>query len=221
MADYRNLGDHRVLRFKEKCGKDSEIPVRHDLAAWLNEYIAAARIAAEAKASLFRAADGKRKRLTASAYTAHSMRQMMKRRLEDAGLPASSEWNELRRRSGLPRGARHEIASLAFVEAHPRFSQAHDRDLVLWLVGTHHGFGRPFFPSSEVEWPAAGEVFEANLGDRKISSMPALSMADLTERWFELSQRVSQRYGVWELARLEAILRLSDHRESQREQSAD
>ena len=44
MADYRNLGDHRVLRFGEKDGKDREIPVRHDLAAWLDEYIAAAGI---------------------------------------------------------------------------------------------------------------------------------------------------------------------------------
>ena len=87
VADYRNLGDHRVLRFREKGGKDREIPVRHDLAAWLNQYIGAAGIADEPKAPLFRAADGKRKRLTGSAYTAHSMRQMMKRRLEDAGLP--------------------------------------------------------------------------------------------------------------------------------------
>ena len=87
MADYRNLGDHRVLRFREKGGKDREIPVRHDLAVWLNAYIAAAGITEEAKAPLFRAADGKRKVLTTSVYRAHSMRQMMKRRLEDAGLP--------------------------------------------------------------------------------------------------------------------------------------
>ena len=32
LLDYRNLGEHRVLRFKEKNGKDREIPVRHDLA---------------------------------------------------------------------------------------------------------------------------------------------------------------------------------------------
>jgi integrase/recombinase XerD len=88
LADYRNLGDHRMLRFREKGGKDREIPVRHDLAAWLNEYIAAAGIAEDdGKTPLFRGAAGKRKRLTTSAYTAHSMRQMMKRRLEDAGLP--------------------------------------------------------------------------------------------------------------------------------------
>ena len=71
VADYRNLGDHRVLRFREKGGKDREIPVRHDLAAWLNEYIAAAGIAEEPKAPLFRAADGKRRALIDSAYTAH------------------------------------------------------------------------------------------------------------------------------------------------------
>jgi integrase len=39
------------------------------------------------KATLFRAADGKRKALTPSPYGPHLMRQMMKRRLEDAGLP--------------------------------------------------------------------------------------------------------------------------------------
>jgi hypothetical protein len=61
--------------------------VRRDLAVWLNQYIAAAGIAEESKAPLLRAADGKRKLLTSSAYRAHSMRQMMKRRLENAGLP--------------------------------------------------------------------------------------------------------------------------------------
>ena len=44
LRDYRNLGEHRVLRFKEKNGKDREIPVRHDdLAVWIDEYIAAGR----------------------------------------------------------------------------------------------------------------------------------------------------------------------------------
>jgi site-specific recombinase XerD len=38
-------------------------------------------------APLFRAAEGKRKVLAASPYGPHLMRQMMKRRLEDAGLP--------------------------------------------------------------------------------------------------------------------------------------
>ena len=45
----------------EKGGKDREITVRHDLALWLNQYIAGAGIAGESKAPLFRAAAGKRK----------------------------------------------------------------------------------------------------------------------------------------------------------------
>ena len=89
MSDYRNLGEQRVLRFREKGGREREIPVRHDLEGWLNEYIDAAGLAEASKASpLFRAADGKRKALTNARYVAHSMRQMMKRRLNDAGLPA-------------------------------------------------------------------------------------------------------------------------------------
>ena len=89
LSDYRDLGEHRTLRFKEKGGKDKEIPVRHDLADWLNEYIGAAGIAEESngKLPLFRAADGKRKALTPAPYRPHSMRQMMKRRLTGAGLP--------------------------------------------------------------------------------------------------------------------------------------
>jgi integrase/recombinase XerD len=44
LCDYRNLGEHWALRFKEKGGKDREIPVRQDLAVWLNKYIKAAGI---------------------------------------------------------------------------------------------------------------------------------------------------------------------------------
>lgn len=66
LCDYRNLGEHRVLRFKEKNGKDREIPVRHDLEDWLNEYMRAAGISedSKSKARLFRAGDGKRRVLT-------------------------------------------------------------------------------------------------------------------------------------------------------------
>jgi len=65
-----------------------EIPVRSDLDAWLREYLDAAGISSQdGKMPLFREADGKRKQLTAAGYRAHSMRQMMKRRLEGAGLP--------------------------------------------------------------------------------------------------------------------------------------
>lgn len=121
-----------------------------------------------------------------------------------------------RARAKLPSDARHEVASLAFALAHPRFAEASDRELVLWLIGTHHGWGRPFFPP--VEWPEPGSTFAVDLGDGVHTSSPAMRLDVLTGEWNELRARVTRRYGPWELARLEAILRLADHRRSQAEQ---
>ena len=52
----------RALRFREKGGKVREIPVRHDLDAWLRAYLDATGVAGQDdKTPLFRAADGKRR----------------------------------------------------------------------------------------------------------------------------------------------------------------
>jgi len=123
-----------------------------------------------------------------------------------------------RNRAGLPRGARHEVASLSFALAHPEFARARDPELVLWLIGTHHGWGRPFFPA--VEWPPAGTSFATDLGDGRVQSAPALSAAELFGTWIVLRDRVQSRYGHWGLARMEAVLRLADHRRSQLEEEA-
>lgn len=124
-----------------------------------------------------------------------------------------------RERAGLPVGARHEVASLGFARAHPSLGEANDRDLVLWLVGTHHGHGRPFFPP--VEWPPPGSEFETDLGDGQRSSLPAPSLAEFTAWWLDLRDKLEKKYGPWGLARLEAVLRLADHRASQVEQPED
>jgi integrase/recombinase XerD len=42
LGDLRNFGEQRALRFREKGGKVREIPVRHDLDAWLRAYVDAA-----------------------------------------------------------------------------------------------------------------------------------------------------------------------------------
>ena len=42
LGDLRNLGEQRSLCFREKSGKVREIPMRHDLDAWLREYLDAA-----------------------------------------------------------------------------------------------------------------------------------------------------------------------------------
>lgn len=123
------------------------------------------------------------------------------------------------RRGGLPRGARHEAASVRFALRHPRFGDAHDPELVLWLIGTHHGHGRPFFPA--VTWPARDETFEANLGDGVVRSAGGPQVEDPGEGWPDRFRQLKQRYGVWELAWLEAIVRLADHRRSEAEQEVD
>jgi integrase/recombinase XerD len=51
LSDYRNLGEQRVLRFREEGGKEREIPVRHDLEGWINEYVTAAGIAEDARSA--------------------------------------------------------------------------------------------------------------------------------------------------------------------------
>ena len=47
LQDLRDQGEHRVLRFSEKGGKQREIPVRHDLDGWLRAYLDAAGIAGD------------------------------------------------------------------------------------------------------------------------------------------------------------------------------
>jgi CRISPR-associated endonuclease/helicase Cas3 len=137
-------------------------------------------------------------------------------------LAKSGRWlgDRERQRSGLPRGARHELASLQVAEADSRLLglEQRERELVLWLIGTHHGHGRPFFPP--VPWPPAGSSFIATLPDGDASSAPAPTLAARTAEWCERQLRLSRAYGPWGLARLEAILRLADHRQSEREESS-
>ena len=109
-------------------------------------------------------------------------------------------------RAGLPRGWRHEALSVRLATADPRFADAHDPHLVLWLIGTHHGLGRPFFGFEDPQ--------DRNQGPQSLAyDFKGLDWASL----FDLLQR---RYGVWGLARLEMILRLADHRASEAERPA-
>ena len=116
---------------------------------------------------------------------------------------------------GYPRGMRHELASVALAESNPDvLASAHDKDLVLHLVGTHHGYGRPLPPIIEDDAPQAlsyefdGRKMEAS--SDLVESTLALDMAD--RFW-----RLIERYGYYGLAWLEAILRLADHRQSEAE----
>ena len=78
-----------MLHFDEKGGKSREIPVRHDLAEMLFQYLDAAGLREQPKqAPLFRTAYRKTGRLTETELSGVDVCRMVKRRLKDAGLPA-------------------------------------------------------------------------------------------------------------------------------------
>ena len=131
------------------------------------------------------------------------------------GEPLAKSLPGARRVRGYPRGMRHEVASVAMIESNGDvLGTAHDKDLVLHLVGTHHGWGRPLPPIIEDQEPQVltytldGHFMEAD-SDLANSSL-ALDMAD--RFW-----RLVERYGYHGMAWLEAILRLADHQQSAEE----
>lgn len=105
--------------------------------------------------------------------------------------------------AGLPPHWRHEALSVRLARAHERLQAASDPDLVLWLVGTHHGWGRPLYPHEDPTETAP------DVGPQAF----AFDWRGLD--WAALYDVLKARYGVWELARMEAILRLADHRASE------
>ena len=87
-GDLQERETQRVLRFREKGGKQREIPVRHDLDEWISAYLEAGRVDLSQKdESLFLAAGRWGLGLLDRALTAHGVRRMLKRRLQEAGLP--------------------------------------------------------------------------------------------------------------------------------------
>lgn len=127
-------------------------------------------------------------------------------------------------RSGYPTGARHELQSLALIEAARESvaALAHDLDLVLHLVASHHGHCRPFAPIAADAAPVdvvltghESKVF-GRLDFPKTTSDHRLWRLDspLADRFW----RLVERYGWQELCWLEAVLRLADHRASEAEE---
>jgi integrase len=54
VKDYFTQGRRRWVRLHEKGGKEHQVPCHHVLEKYLDEYLAAANIAADAKGPLFR-----------------------------------------------------------------------------------------------------------------------------------------------------------------------
>jgi CRISPR-associated endonuclease/helicase Cas3 len=117
------------------------------------------------------------------------------------------------RRAGYPKGSRHELLSLDMIARHTDIlARAHDRELVLHLVASHHGWCRPFAPP--IDHPEE-IVVTLNHGDTTLQGNTRHRAAQLDSGTAERFWNLTTRYGWWGLAWLEAALRLADHRASE------
>lgn len=125
-------------------------------------------------------------------------------------------------RAELPRGWRHEALSVRMAREHPALTHARDPALVLWLIGSHHGLGRPFFDfldSSPGQPLPCLDVSEWQLSEAEVGPQSLKFDFDGVD-WPSLFEVLKRRYGIWGLAHLEAILRLADHRASEEESAS-
>jgi site-specific recombinase XerD len=88
VEDYYPSGNRFLLRFKEKGGKEKELPVHHKLEEILDQYLKATGLEKEPESPLFPAALRKTGKLSRRPLVRTDAADMLKRRLKQAGLPA-------------------------------------------------------------------------------------------------------------------------------------
>jgi CRISPR-associated endonuclease/helicase Cas3 len=128
-----------------------------------------------------------------------------------------------RERAGYPNGARHECLSVALLAANQNVrKQASDFELMLHLIGTHHGRGRPFVPVVVDDQPEATSIVltdqalqppgNGNSNGILLRASSRHELERLDSGWTDRFWKTVRRYGWWGIALLETILQLADHR---------
>lgn len=119
----------------------------------------------------------------------------------------------IREASGLPENFRHELLSAQLARQFaPLPEEVWLAELVLHLIGAHHGYARPLAPvCADPSPPTVAGRFdgvEIHLdGGARAAALPAHRVdAGLADRFW----RLTRRHGWWGLAYLEAIVRLAD-----------
>lgn len=111
-----------------------------------------------------------------------------------------------------PRGGRHEAISGRLLEA--LFAQRSDvprQDLLIHLVLSHHGHGRPLVPPAAEprDLPVRARLLLGPGDAVETETMSGLSRTDWGQpRRFRL---LNEHFGYWGLALLEAVVRQADH----------
>jgi len=114
--------------------------------------------------------------------------------------------------SGLPENFRHEMVSLQLAQHFaPLPTDEHVVDLILHLVASHHGHGRPFAPVTVDPSPpgVSGRLGGLDIeleAQARVVAPPHRLDSGIAERFWHLTRR----FGWWGLAYLEAMLRLAD-----------
>jgi CRISPR-associated endonuclease/helicase Cas3 len=140
--------------------------------------------------------------------------------LAKSALPAGNaqQRRQARERAGYPDGYRHELLSLEMIRSCEEVLQrAHDRELVMHLVASHHGWCRPFAPP--LDDPEELDVRLDHGGDA-LAGTTRHRLARLDSGISDRFWALTEKYGWWGLAWLEAVLRLADHRASEEETEA-
>lgn len=121
-----------------------------------------------------------------------------------------ARWATARTAAGWPAGGRHEDLSARLVAEWIKTADAGladaDADLLVHLVISHHGKGRPLVPPVEDGSPT---LVSYEIEGVAVSSSADLSIVD----WSQPARfrRLNDLYGPWGLALLEAIIRQADH----------
>ena len=117
-------------------------------------------------------------------------------------------------------GVRHELYSVRMAEnADGLLPEDKElRDLVLHLIGSHHGYCRPFAPVME-----GGECEDSafDLDGQLVRWSGPTNLERLDSGVAERYWRLVRRYGWWGLAWIEGLVRLADWRRSEWEETHD
>ena len=119
-------------------------------------------------------------------------------------------WASTRAEAGWPRGGRHEALSArlveAWLEANPEWGTEDERNLLLHLIISHHGKGRPMvLPVSD----ESAKAVSASVAGCEIEVSASLAQVDWKQP--KRFRRLNEHFGPWGLALLEAVVIRSDH----------
>jgi len=129
VEDYYENGKRWWFRLHEKGGKRHEVPAHHNAEKYMDEYIEAADIAGDKKSPLFRSVN-KYRQPTDNPMARTDVLRMIKRRAEDAGLPATTCCHTFRATgitAYLENGGTIENAQAIAAHESPRTTKLYDR----------------------------------------------------------------------------------------------